>query len=455
MRCLPPEPDCDGTVRLAVVRSTDASGIVRRPPFGTNPLVGERGTDTQRRILDAALEVFGEVGFNEAKVELITERAGCSRPAFYQYFSSKDAVFRQLAGRLGHEMVELADGLPRVGPDAGGVATLTAWVEDFVRLYEAHAPVFVAFQAASRDHDQLVRSSHGISDRTGDALLRAFGLRRSARSGALAEALVAVLIRCSFYARALAGGVGRPQLVASLGLVVHRVLAGPTVGVNLPATDGRRGPTAASSSGGADRAGDVASGPSGVGDGRRRPRGERTRRRLLDAGAVVLPARGYHDARVDDIVDAAGVSHGTFYRYFDNKDHFFRVLAEAASGELVELLDALPPATDDGALRGWLDRWFDAYEGNGGIIGTWQEMRADEEIAAFSQRVAAAVLDRLGSALAGRAFGDPAVDALVLLAVLERIPYGVYTLRFSTRAEATEAMVAILRRGLYGLPDRA
>ena len=37
--------------------------IVRRAPFGTNPLVGERGSDTQRRILAAALDVFGEVGF--------------------------------------------------------------------------------------------------------------------------------------------------------------------------------------------------------------------------------------------------------------------------------------------------------------------------------------------------------------------------------------------------------
>ena len=79
----------------------DGTSIVRRPPFGSNPLVGERGSDTQRKILSAALEVFGEVGFNEARVELITTRAGCSRPAFYQYFSSKDDVFWQLAGQLG------------------------------------------------------------------------------------------------------------------------------------------------------------------------------------------------------------------------------------------------------------------------------------------------------------------------------------------------------------------
>ena len=62
-----------------------------------------------------------------------------------------------------------------------------------------------------------------------------------------------------------------------------------------------------------------------------RPRGEKTRATLLDAGAKVLPAHGYHAARVDDIVEVAGVSHGSFYRYFENKDDFFRVLAEDAS----------------------------------------------------------------------------------------------------------------------------
>ncbi len=49
-----------------------------------------------------------------------------------------------------------------------------------------------------------------------------------------------------------------------------------------------------------------------------------------------------------------------------------------------------------------------------------------------------------------RDFGDPATDALVLLALIERVPYSVYTLRFSTADEAIESMVTILRRGFLG-----
>jgi AcrR family transcriptional regulator len=152
------------------------ASVVRRPPFGRSPLVGERGTDTQRRILGAALEVFGETGFAQARVELVTERAGCSRPAFYQYFSSKDDVFWTLAGRLGREMVALAERLGPVTPDTDGVDHLTDWIDRFMALHHDWAPVFASFQAASRNHQREARGSSGVADRTVVALLRAFGL---------------------------------------------------------------------------------------------------------------------------------------------------------------------------------------------------------------------------------------------------------------------------------------
>ena len=58
--------------------------------------------------------------------------------------------------------------------------------------------------------------------------------------------------------------------------------------------------------------------------------GQRTQARLLDAGREVFARRGYFPSRVDDIVREAGVSHGAFYRYFDNKEHLARVLTAGA-----------------------------------------------------------------------------------------------------------------------------
>ena len=152
--------------------------------------------------------------------------------------------------------------------------------------------------------------------------------------------------------------------------------------------------------------------PDGSDDAPLRPRGQKTRQLLLDAGTVVLPARGYHDARVDDIVDAAGVSHGSFYRYFENKEDFFRVLAEEASTRMVELLDAFPIDAPEAELRAWIRDWFATYESNGGVISTWQEMQpSDADLLSFGQQVAATVMARLMALLDERGFGDPLVDA--------------------------------------------
>ncbi|MEO7429397.1 MAG: TetR/AcrR family transcriptional regulator [Acidimicrobiales bacterium] len=426
----------------------DGTSIVRRPPFGTNPLVGERGSDTQRRILGAALEVFAEVGYNDTRVELITERAGCSRPAFYQYFSSKDDVFWQLAGQLGKEMVELGRQLGVITPDAAGVAALATWIERFTTLYAAYSPVFEAFQAASRGHQPLARGSSTISSRLGTALVRSFGAdERDAGVDTLATAVVAVLIRCSFYWENLASGLPRTQAAEGLAAIVHRLFAGPIEGVNIH-RDGtaRRRPKLAQQP----------EAPAADNGRSLRPRGERTRQRLLDAGAKVLPARGYHDARVDDIVEVAGVSHGSFYRYFENKDDFFRALAEGASTRMIELLHEFPADDDPAALHRWFDAWFTTYGSNGGVISTWQEMQgAHPELVDFSQRVGASVVAQLVEVLDQRGFGDSTVDALALLALIERLPYSVFTLRFTKQADAIDAMVTIFRQGFMGLPVAA
>ncbi|HEX4491996.1 MAG TPA: helix-turn-helix domain-containing protein, partial [Acidimicrobiia bacterium] len=57
-----------------------------------------------------------------------------------------------------------------------------------------------------------------------------------------------------------------------------------------------------------------------------RARGQRTLRKLLDAGIQVFATRGYHAARVDDVVKLARTSHGTFYLYFSNKEDLFAAL---------------------------------------------------------------------------------------------------------------------------------
>ena len=61
----------------------------------------------------------------------------------------------------------------------------------------------------------------------------------------------------------------------------------------------------------------------GVGGRPLSKRGERTRRRLLEAAEAVFAELGYHDASIVKITEAAGVAQGTFYIYFASKQEIF------------------------------------------------------------------------------------------------------------------------------------
>lgn len=54
---------------------------------------------TRQRLLDAAAQVFAEVGLDAASVEAVCEAAGFTRGAFYSNFASKEELFLELCAR--------------------------------------------------------------------------------------------------------------------------------------------------------------------------------------------------------------------------------------------------------------------------------------------------------------------------------------------------------------------
>ena len=67
-----------------------------------------RGIETRGRLLEAAEQVFGELGYHDASVVKITEAAGVGQGTFYLYFATKKDVFdeliRDLNRRVRHAM---------------------------------------------------------------------------------------------------------------------------------------------------------------------------------------------------------------------------------------------------------------------------------------------------------------------------------------------------------------
>src|SRR5437773_7216568 len=75
----------------------------------------------------------------------------------------------------------------------------------------------------------------------------------------------------------------------------------------------------------------AAAGEAQVQNGPRSRKGVQTRARLLDAAKEIFEENGFLEARISDIAERAGLSHGSFYHYFDSKEQIFQ--------EVVALLD--------------------------------------------------------------------------------------------------------------------
>jgi AcrR family transcriptional regulator len=159
-----------------------------------------------------------------------------------------------------------------------------------------------------------------------------------------------------------------------------------------------------------------------------RRQGEATRAKLLDAALPALNAKGIHATRVDDVVRSAGVSHGTFYLYFANKEELVLALAERTADETAELVAALPVVTPDAegkaALRAWLAEYLDFHRRHAIVIRAWAENHvSDQTLARFGtqslRRIAASVHDAMGASDTD----DGTLRATALLAMIERVAY--------------------------------
>lgn len=412
----------------------------RRAPFGNSPHVGQRGATTRRKILDAALAVFDEHGYYDTRIELITSAAGCSRPSFYQYFSSKEEVYWTLAGELAKKMSGLSDSLAEVDSGQPGVAQLQAWLDEMIDLYQVYAAIFESFLAAT---SEASASSHGpqiVAKRLGHAINTAIKLPGGTVPDAVGSITVTLIVRSIHFWRLGLGQLSRERFVDGLAQTLHRLVHGPTSDVNLgavidkPAKTPLKWPRLETSTKSVSR-----------------PRARATRQKLLTAGANVLQTNGYHETHVDDIVNMAGVSHGSFYHYFASKDALFQELAESATLSVAEVLALFPEQRDDEHVHQWLEHYFSCYRDIGGVISVWREIKWDNtDLDYFAQDVTLAVIDRLRRIIARRDFGDDAVDALVLMALVERVPHNTQTLEYSSQVAALEALVFIIQRALFG-----
>ncbi|MFG2413953.1 TetR/AcrR family transcriptional regulator [Streptomyces goshikiensis] len=137
----PPQPAKDAKAAAAATAAT-AGKTVKAPD------AGRRSERSRRAILDAALALLGEVGYNKLTIEAIAARAGVGKQTIYRWWPSKAAVLLDaslaLAGEAGTEG-EWA-GFPDTGDLAADLKlVLRATVDEFNdERYEAPARALTA-----------------------------------------------------------------------------------------------------------------------------------------------------------------------------------------------------------------------------------------------------------------------------------------------------------------------
>ncbi|MGQ0479623.1 MAG: TetR/AcrR family transcriptional regulator [Pseudonocardia sp.] len=153
------------------------------------------GDDREQAILSTAERLLAERALSEISIDELARGAGISRPSFYFYFPSKDAVLLTLLDRVVAEADTRAFEVPR--PSATDPAD--RWreaIEAFFVSFRAHRAVAVAAAQARATNPEVARLWSRVTEnwvrRTEEAIL-AERSRGSAPSGLPARELAVAL----------------------------------------------------------------------------------------------------------------------------------------------------------------------------------------------------------------------------------------------------------------------
>lgn len=156
-----------------------------------------------------------------------------------------------------------------------------------------------------------------------------------------------------------------------------------------------------------------------VAEAPRSRKGAQTRARLVEAAKAVFEKDGFLEARITDIAEGAGVSHGSFYHYFDSKEQVFREVADALDDRMnAPLSDVInAPSSLVGPrerIREGNRQFFVSYQRDARLISEVEQVsRYDEELKserrthlrAYGKQLAATIAEMQSVGLA-----DPALE---------------------------------------------
>jgi AcrR family transcriptional regulator len=164
-----------------------------------------------------------------------------------------------------------------------------------------------------------------------------------------------------------------------------------------------------------------------------RAQGRETVRKLLEAGTTEFEERGFNGVRVDDVVKRAGISHGTFYLYFANKEDLFKALLRDALHDMEIVAGDFPVVTSDSTglrlLREWVRKFSAAYAAHGTVLRTLSSANAPGEMFADGLQLFFSITQSMttgmtaAAAAAGHHQENAELTAFACLMMLERVNF--------------------------------
>jgi AcrR family transcriptional regulator len=117
----------------------------------------DQAKGTRERILDIALDLFIEKGFDKTSLREIAEKLGFSKAALYYHFASKDDILLALHYRL-HDLGH--DALARLGQEEPSVSLWAELLDQFIDQMIANRKLFALHERNRAAFEKLHREGH-------------------------------------------------------------------------------------------------------------------------------------------------------------------------------------------------------------------------------------------------------------------------------------------------------
>ena len=146
-----------------MTQADPASAAAGTPPRDDHPGRGrvsgaDSGASTREKILDVALDLFTDQGFDGTSMREIAGRLGITKPSIYYHFASKEEILLALHTRM-HQLSK--DALVRLTGPTISLATWGSALNELLDQMTAQRKLFLMHERNHAALEKLHRTPHG------------------------------------------------------------------------------------------------------------------------------------------------------------------------------------------------------------------------------------------------------------------------------------------------------